>query len=530
MRDSYNDDGGGKLIKKELRNIKTEISLQIIMTIIATIAIAMIPAYNKYLADVLIMRKSFHFGYLILLYIITYGTYLFASWCSERFVWKCAIKFENSLKKKCFAKMSGMNYKDYAVKNKGEYLSFLTNQITQIEQDYLQPYTACIKSVISVLIYIVVIAYTTNWLICLVLLLLSFLSGFSPKLYEKKLRDAGREYMEENANYTKKMTDLLSGFELITDESRRGFQNQNNRITDFLSHKRLQFGHRKVNGITFSGTMVCLIDAFVFILCGILFLQGDVTIGVVVAALTYAQAFTEPVEEILYDINTFNSSKDVVKSLEEFFAYQPEETEKAFPKQSIEIRDARVKYADKELIFNICFELKKKYVLCGASGLGKSTLLNIISDRIVYDGEMYIDGQRAKLDEVSFFYLTQNQHVFMESFERNISLFETFEINSTGLAQIFRDVPIYDRIRKAENATLLSGGEQQLLKFCRALVQEKPILLLDEPFSAMDRKTRKQMLDILENSGAMIVLVTHDFCEEDFINWEQIRLEGIIDG
>lgn len=365
---------------------------------------------------------------------------------------------------------------------------------------------------------------------CAALLVLSFLSGFSPKFYEKKLRDAGREYMEENAAYTKSMTDLLGGFELITAESRRGFQKQNDRITDHLSKKRLQYGHRKVNGITFSGTTVCLIDAFVFVLCGVLFLRGGVTIGVIVAALTYAQAFTEPVEEILYDINTFNSSKDVVKSLEAFFAYQPKETETALPKQSVELRNVGVKYADKELAYNICFDTKKKYVLCGASGQGKSTLLNIVADRIAYDGEIYIDGRRAKLDDASFFYLTQNQHVFMENFEQNVSVFETFAIDRAVLDRTFQDIPLFDQVKGTENAALLSGGEQQLLKFCRVLVQNKQILLLDEPFSAIDQETRKKVLALLEDSPAMIIVVTHDYCEEDFKNWEKISLGSAADG
>ena len=515
-------------VKKELLKTKKYIFMQVLFTFIATAAISFIPAYNKYLVDALIIDKNFHFGSLIVLYCISFIIYLAATWVSERFVWKSALSFENRLKKKCFEKLTTMDYKDYTKKNYGEYLSMLTNQITQIEQDYLTPWTALIKSVMSVLIYVFVIAYHTNWLICFVLLSLSILSGISPKFYKRKLSKAGKEFRGEAENYTKNMTDILKGFDLIDSKSIKGFQYQNGKITDNLTKKRKKYGYAKVDSNIISGTAVCLIDLLVFILCGILFQRGYITAGVIVAALTYAQSFTEPVEEILYDINTINSTKEVVDILEEFFIYNPQKDRGDMPQKQIKVSDVKVEYANKVLEYNVTFEMNKKYVLRGASGSGKSTLLNVLANWMDYSGSVIIDQKKSRIAENAFFYLSQNQHVFLGGFEQNVTVFHSYELNQDNLDRQMSNVNLYEQVKQMKNAALLSGGEQQLLKICRAWVQNKRILLLDEPFSAMDQETKKQVIHILNESNAMIILITHDFCKEDYENWEEIRMEDIV--
>jgi len=516
------------IVKKELFKTKKYIFMQVLFTFIATVAISFIPAYNKYLVDSLITDKEFHFGGLILLYCLSFFIYLIATRESERCVWNSVLSFENRLKKKCFEKLTTMNYKDYTKKNHGEYLSMLTNQITQIDQDYLTPWAALIKSIMSVLIYVFVIAYHTNWLICLVLLSLSILSSISPKLYKCKLSKAGKEFMEEAETYTKNMTDILKGFDLIDGKSMKGFQYQNCKITDNLTNKRKKYGYAKVDGNIISGTAICLIDLLVFILCGFLFQKGYITVGVIVAALTYAQSFTEPVEEILYDINTINSTKEVVGILEDFFSYEPISTKAMVPQSQIKVSNIKVEYENKVLEYKVTFEMNKKYVLRGASGSGKSTLLNVLANWVDYRGRLIIDQEESRIDENAFFYLSQDQHVFLEDFVQNVTLFHSYELKQENMDKKMQYINLYEQVRQIKNATLLSGGEQQLLKMCRAWIQDKKILLLDEPFSAMDQETKRQMIGLLNKSNAMVILITHDYCKEDYENWEEIKMEDIV--
>ncbi|MCM1156836.1 MAG: ABC transporter ATP-binding protein/permease [Roseburia sp.] len=516
------------IIKKEISNMKANIFLQILLTVIATTAVSLIPAYNRYLVDSLLTDRTVMIAGLIVAYCVTYIIFLIATWGAERLLWRSAIRFENGLKKKCFEKLTMIKYKDYIKKDQGEYLSMLTNQITQIEQDYLTPVIALLKDMISILIYIFVIARYTNWLICLTLLFLSILAGFSPKFYERRLKKAGKEYVEGLAVYTKKTTDLLNGFELVNARSAVSFRHKNAKTTDTLSEKRQSYGHAKVNGNTISGAVICLIDVLVFALCALLFQQGQITAGIIIAALTYAKAFTEPVQDILYCVNTLNASKDVVKNLEEFLAYQPEPVITMMPSRRIEVHGAKVEYGNKSITYETAFDMDKKYVLIGASGLGKSTLFNILTDQIAYEGSLYIDGQPGKLDENAFFYLSQNQHVFSENFDENVSLFHTYEFDQKSLDKKMQSLNLYGQIKQSKDSTLLSGGEQQLLKMCRAWIQDKKIILLDEPFSAMDKETRRQMIQLLNESKAMILLITHDYSKEQYAGWAEVRIEDII--
>lgn len=116
--------------------------------------------------------------------------------------------------------------------------------------------------------------------------------------------------------YIQKISDLLDGFELVDNSSRSAYSQVNEKFTNFLSKKRLNLGIKKVNGNTISGAAICIIDILTFLLCGVLLINGDITAGTVLAAITYAQSFTEPIQEILYDLNSLNASKDIVNSLE----------------------------------------------------------------------------------------------------------------------------------------------------------------------------------------------------------------------
>lgn len=273
--------------------------------------------------------------------------------------------------------------------------------------------------------------------------------------------------------------------------------------------------------------MICLIDILIFIVCGLLFDGGLISAGVIVAALTYAQAFTDPMVEILYDMNMLNSSKDVVKDLEDFFEYQPAASVLRSPEHTIEIRGAEIEYGSKKIQYRVTFDISKKYVLRGASGTGKSTLLNILADRIFYEGALYIDGHEAGIDENDLFYLSQNQHVFAENFNRNVTLFQSYKLEQQNLDNQMKGISLYEQVKQTQNGTLLSGGEQQLLKICRTLIQNKKILLLDEPFSAMDQDTRNQVLHLLNESNAMVILVTHNYNPHDYEGWEEILMEDI---
>ena len=468
------------------------------------------------------------FGGLIIVYLMSYLIFLIATWGSERLVWKCAITFENALKKKCFNSIFSRDFVSFSRNKNEEYLSTLTNNITSIEQDYLQPICALIKSALSVGVYVIVISVNTSPIICLFLIALSILATFIPKLYSTQLKKAGKEYVDGAAVYTKKVSDLLDGFALVDRRSRNAFVAENDIATDSLSQKRLYLGRKKVNGNTISGGTIYLIDIATFILCGVFLLRGHMTAGTVIAAITYAQSLTEPIQEILYDLNTLNASRDIVGELEEILVVKDDDEEYRFPTKSIATRDLRVAYPDKVLCYNADFSIGEKYVIVGESGSGKSTLLNAIMNRCEYAGDILIDDEKGRLDVGEVFYMNQNQHIFYADFPMNSTIFGTYRLADES---ILENVPLYDNVVYSADCSLLSGGEQQVVRICRMLSQEKRIILLDELFSAIDIENRRKIFHMLTDIQATIILVSHDidFDKSDLAKWNIVRIEDICD-
>lgn len=504
--------------------VRGYIFAQIVLSMIATIAIAFIPVCNERLIDIFFAKTETNLWGLVLVYIALFSVFLFSTWGSERFVWKSAITFENMLKKECYAKILNLKYENYEKKKSDEYLSLLTNNITSIEQDYLQPLCALIKSFVSVVVYTYIISIYTSPIICVSLLFLSVVAAFSPKLYQKQLRRAGKEYVDEAAFYTKKTADLLEGAEMVETDTRAAFKKENATYTDSLSRKRYKLGRAKVNGNTISGATICLIDTVVFSLCGILMLNGNITVGIFVAAITYAQSFTEPIQEILYDINTLNASKDIVKSLEKMIEVCDQNSEEFkntnWQLNDIVLQNACVSFPEKKIYYNARFNIGEKYLITGQSGRGKTTLLNVITGRKQSEGDCH------RISKRDCFYLSQHQHIFSDSAVNNISIFGTYSdfdvIKNT-------DIPMYDRVCNAADCSVLSGGELQIIKLCRMLVQHKPVLILDEPFAALDNNNARIIFHELSMMAETIILVSHitEFEEDDLKKWVKIQIEDI---
>lgn len=175
-------------------------------------------------------------------------------------------------------------------------------------------------------------------------------------------------------------------------------------------------------------------------------------------------------------------------------------------------------------INNISFTVKDGEFLSivGPSGCGKSTVLNIIAGLLKpSSGEIFIDGE--KVDKVSpkVGYMFQRDHLFdWLTVWDNISLGLKIQHNLTEerkdkINQLLKDYNLWDF--KDHYPKELSGGMRQRAALIRTLALTPEVLLLDEPFSALDYQTRLNVSDdiynILKKEGKTIIMVTHDLSE-----------------
>lgn len=173
---------------------------------------------------------------------------------------------------------------------------------------------------------------------------------------------------------------------------------------------------------------------------------------------------------------------------------------------------------------NITFSVPEGEFLAivGPSGCGKSTLLSMITSLMEPEsGTISIHGAPASMSRQRIGYMLQKDHLFeWRTIYKNVILGleiqnRMTEKNLEHVEQLLRDYGL-DQFRNARPSEL-SGGMRQRAALIRTLALNPDLLLLDEPFSALDYQTRLQVCDdvyrIIRNEKKTIILVTHDLSE-----------------
>ena len=196
----------------------------------------------------------------------------------------------------------------------------------------------------------------------------------------------------------------------------------------------------------------------------------------------------------------------------------------------IEFRGVSKKYDQTVAVNNISFKVKEgeNLILLGTSGCGKTTTLKMINRLIAPDsGTILIDGKDINLENKEALrkrigYVLQNIGLFPHfTVAENIAVVpKLLGWNKTKIAT--RTAELMDKLHLPISyldlfPRELSGGQQQRVGLARALVADPPILLMDEPFGALDNVTRTSIQQEFKELGELqkktMVLVTHDVQE-----------------
>ena len=180
-------------------------------------------------------------------------------------------------------------------------------------------------------------------------------------------------------------------------------------------------------------------------------------------------------------------------------------------------------------------------VLLGPSGSGKSTLLNIIGGIDGADaGSITIQGERLedmKEKKLSLYRRKHLGYIFqMYNLIPNLTVRENIEVGvylsdrPLDVDELLHTLGLYEHQRKLPNQ--LSGGQQQRTAIGRAIVKNPDILLCDEPTGALDYKTSKEILKLIETVnhkyGNTIVMVTHNDAIKDMADRVVKLRDGMI--
>lgn len=279
-----------------------------------------------------------------------------------------------------------------------------------------------------------------------------------------------------------------------------------------------------------------LTNTTVTILGVCLVMQGQFTIGMVMAFQGFLSSFMAPAQQLISAGQTLQEMRTQMERVEDVMQY-PSDTvyqnqvndEEVYAKLSGSIEMKNVTFGYSRLAeplisnFNLTLKAGERVAFVGTSGCGKSTLSKLISGLYQpWSGEILFDGKPLTQIDRNVFagslaVVEQDIILFEDTIANNIKMWdpsiEDFEmIMAARDAQLHEDIMQRDggyNYRIAEGGKDFSGGQRQRLEIARVLAQDPTIIILDEATSALDARTEYDVVKSIKDRGITCIVVAH---------------------
>ncbi|AAS13069.1 ABC transporter, ATP-binding/permease protein [Treponema denticola ATCC 35405] len=455
-----------------------------------------------------------------------------------------------SLREALIKKILAMSTSEYASRNSGSYVAYLTKNVEKLEESYFWTIFRIYPSVLQLIVSVIWLSIM-DWRLSLFVLFTGLIQLIVPKFTVKPVAKAEKDYIEKSENYTISLKEIFSAFDLIKS------YNLQEKIE--ILHRNANTGYKKASfkDRYMSGFMGSLGDFFssityigVFFLGAVLVLLGFFKISVIIAASQLVIFIVYPLSNLTQYITSILAAKAVIKDLDEILNLQEKDSSlkdleaKTSFEDSISFENMSFSYPqdgedeDNEeenqgafpALKNVNLSVKKgeKVLIVGESGSGKSTLLSLLYKKFTgYEGLIKIDGTDIrKIPDDSYFKLVsvvhQSPFIFDDTIKNNIALYNEDisderikeACKKAGLQKFIEGLPLGLETRIGEGASKISGGEKQRIAIARALVKDSPILLMDEATSALDKETSAEIENtVLSQRELTCIIISHHVSE-----------------
>ena len=210
----------------------------------------------------------------------------------------------------------------------------------------------------------------------------------------------------------------------------------------------------------------------------------------------------------------------------------------------IELKNVEKSFGEQKVldIDSLKFEDNKTYMIYGPSGMGKSTILNVIAGvKSVDSGEVIVNGcDIAKLTQIEkdAYRLKDVGYVF-QNFKllENMSVKDNLELLDIELKNLDSYLPLLEKVGLKDKLNSkvkeLSGGEKQRVAICRALYKKPTVILADEPTGNLNAKIAKEIMELLvslaRETKSTLIVVSHDMTMLDMFD-ESIDIASLCGG
>ena len=417
-----------------------------------------------------------------------------------------------------FKKIDYLSIKYLDTHSNGDIMSRMTNDVENVSNTVAQSLGSLISGVLTVLGTIAIMFYYC-WQLTLITMLTVLLTVFVTKKMSAIMRKVYRRRSEILGRLNGHSEEMITGYKSIVAYNKQAdVMREFNETSDELTKVSIK---AEILGGSMGPIMNCISNiSFVIVAAfgGYFAYLGWISIGTISAFVIYAKQFSRPINEIA---QLYGAVQTAVAGAERVFALmdQPDEDNSGTRdmrqvRGEIAFRHVDFSYVPgKQVLYDFNLNVKpgQKIALVGATGSGKTTVVNLLMRFYPVDaGEILIDGvniQDIRRDELrqNIAIVLQDTVLFSDTIEHNIKYAdpEASDEEMYHAAQMSNSRYFIERLPEQYQTVLkqagagLSQGQRQLLAIARAVLADPKILILDEATSSVDTRTEQNIQDAM---------------------------------
>ena len=413
----------------------------------------------------------------------------------------------------------------------GEIVSRMNNDIAEVQRVSSDALLSILSNVIFLVGSTALMLYLNPSLFLVSIALLP-ISIWAVRRYQGRLAKHIETLRQRSADIGSFLIESLLGIRLIVTHVREEaqsklFQQHNTSFVDAL----LQMQITSYFAGAIPGTVLTLSTASVFLYGGKLVIDGELTIGGLMAFLAYHMRLLAPVQNLMGIYTSLVTGAVSLGRVYALFDTKPLVEDGPEPLNKctgdLELRNVSFFHGDTQILHHVSLKIPagKITVLLGPSGAGKSTIADLLIR--LYDpasGAVLLDGQdirKYRLADLRQHIAVVEQVPFLTHAPITENLrYAAPEASQPQLEQAARDAQIHDFIEKlpdrydaivGERGLSVSAGERQRIALARTLLRNPSVLILDEPTSALDTGTEARLIEGLRTrlAGKTVLIITH---------------------
>lgn len=417
-------------------------------------------------------------------------------------------------------------------------MNMLFNDIKFLEDNYYDKKISQYLEVISFILSLVVSLWL-GWQATVIIVSLSLLSIFLPKLLQSKLNEKTNEWSDENNHYMDIVKDIFNGNQTIHNyfASDYFYKKHNIGVSQLEERNiKLKVFQKLVEFITFSCSHFAIIS--MVMVSGWLVVKGKMEIGNIIGIIQLSNSITFPLVSFVQNRNLIQSSIDILKKQKKFIEWDQKENimenKDVNQIEVIQLSNLNYNVNENNILSNINITINKgeKILIVGPSGSGKTTLLSLLrgDNWDNTEGEITVNNEKVNPEVLRKLTsrIMQDYYIFEDTFLNNICFGKSYDdesikksIRMAQLAELLEKKGSHYELK--ENGKNISGGQRQRIEIARTLIRNKPILLIDEGLSSLDSITAGIIEEtILSDEQRTVVHITHHVSEDIIDKYDKI--------